>query len=100
MKIFLDDMRDPPNDSFTVVRTAQEAIELLKTNQVTAISLDHDLGTFLTGYDVALFIEKGAYEGTLKKLQMRVHTQNPVGRANICRACQNAYRYWSEKERV
>jgi hypothetical protein len=27
MKLFIDDLRDPPNDTWTVVRTGREAIE-------------------------------------------------------------------------
>src|SRR5439155_2676500 len=46
MKVWLDDRRSPyPDpDSWTWVRTPAEAIELLKTGEVTEISLDHDLG--------------------------------------------------------
>lgn len=95
MKIWLDDERPAPKD-YICIKTAQEAIILLKTNQVTHISLDHDLGTDDTGYTVALFIEQAAYNKTLQPLRVAVHTQNTVGRKNICMAIQNAYKYWSE----
>jgi hypothetical protein len=61
MRVWLDDMavRDP-SSGWTVVRTADEAIELLMVGNVEAISLDHDLGDFrqdpypreVTGMDV------------------------------------------------
>ena len=46
------------------VRTAAEAIEVLKSGNTVSISLDHDLGddaTAGTEYDVATWIEKSAF---------------------------------------
>ncbi len=61
MLVWLDDQeaRDPKS-GWTVVRTADEAIELLATGGVEAVSLDHDLNEFrqdpypreVTGMDV------------------------------------------------
>lgn len=61
MLVWLDDQdcRDPES-GWTVVRTADEAIALLSTGEVEAISLDHDLKDFrqspypceITGMDV------------------------------------------------
>jgi len=47
MRVWLDDMniRDP-SSGWTIARTADEAIELLMTGEVEAISLDHDLQDF------------------------------------------------------
>ena len=57
MKIYLDDIRTEP-DGWVSAKTAQEAIELLKSNNISKISLDHDLGDDKngTGYDVILWI--------------------------------------------
>ena len=63
MKIFLDDERKQPDDKWTIAKSAEEAINLLKTNNVHKISLDHDLGRKKTGYDVLLWIEKEARKG-------------------------------------
>jgi hypothetical protein len=59
MKVYLDDERATP-DGWTRVYWPSEAIELLKSGQVTEISLDHDLGDDerCTGYDVVLWIEE------------------------------------------
>ena len=69
MRIWLDDERDPNDPKIqklfgsigdeTWVKTAYEAIELLTRNQVSHISLDHDLGEpgAGTGLHVARFIE-------------------------------------------
>lgn len=42
-KLWLDDARTPPDDTWTWVQTAEEALEILKTGNVTRASLDHDL---------------------------------------------------------
>ena len=48
MKLWLDDdpERDPPAD-WTIVRTADDAIDFLQAFKVSLISLDHDLGVFV-----------------------------------------------------
>lgn len=94
MKIYLDDIRDCP-DGFILCRTAEEAIALIKTGQVTFISFDHDLGTELTGYDVAKFIEEAYIMGELKLFpQWRIHSANPVGVRNIMAALLKAEGYF------
>jgi hypothetical protein len=65
MKVYLDDQREPPDDSWVLVGTPADAIDLLRTGEVEAISLDHDLGLIdgtreETGYDVLLWIEQQA----------------------------------------
>ena len=59
MKIYLDDMRQTP-DGWIGMKYPGKVIELLKSNKVTEISLDHDLGddSFGNGYDVILWIEE------------------------------------------
>jgi Cyclic-phosphate processing Receiver domain len=44
MRLWLDDVRPPPDASWTWVRTNSEAIEHLETGAVIECSLDHDLG--------------------------------------------------------
>jgi hypothetical protein len=44
VKVCLDDERPTP-EGWVGVRTVQECIDKLKTGQVVAVSLDHDLGT-------------------------------------------------------
>lgn len=43
MKIWVDDTRDAPDDSWTVVRKVEPAIALLAKFPMTHISLDHDI---------------------------------------------------------
>lgn len=85
MFLYLDDIRDPPDFGWTIVRTARQAIDLLKTNQVKVISLDHDLGENIeSGYDVIKFIEEQAYINKEFNIPIiHIHTDNPVGRKNM-----------------
>jgi hypothetical protein len=43
IRIWLDDLRPAPKN-WIWVKTAQDTINLLNTNEVCEISLDHDLG--------------------------------------------------------
>ncbi len=95
LRVWLDDERPLPSNFDVHVKTADEAIELLKKGNVDVISLDHDLGTEKTGYDVACWIEEQAFHGKLGKLRLRCHSQNVVGRARICIALQNAEKFWA-----
>lgn len=96
MRLWLDDERPIPEGYTHHAKTAHEAIDLLKTGLVEMISLDHDLGPAEagTGYDVAKFIEEAAIKGEMREISLRIHTQNPIGRVNIAKALQRAYRAW------
>jgi len=108
IELWLDDERDP-NDNFIKeefgsrdgmiwVKTAWAAISRLKDNNVSFISLDHDLGPAGagTGYVVAKWIEEQAFNGTLNKLDWSVHSKNTAGTKNITFAMMNANKYWGE----
>lgn len=86
MKLWVDDERPAPDDSWTVVKDYWEARELIaqKNNWLEVISLDHDLGGKFTGYDLVCAIEQGVFEGRFPKLrQISCHSANPVGKARI-----------------
>lgn len=100
ISVWLDDERPMPSSFDVHVKTAWEAIELLKKDVVEYISLDHDLGDdekFGTGMDVARWIEEHAFLGDLTPLSYNLHTANPVGRDNMMKALMNADKYWSSK---
>jgi hypothetical protein len=44
IRLWLDDIRVPPDDSWTWVQTVEDAIALMETGRVEEASLDHDLG--------------------------------------------------------
>ena len=102
MKIWLDDLRPMPNTFDIHIKTAQKCINILKTQKVTHISFDHDLGLEEcgTGYDVAKYIEEAAYFGMLTPVQWFVHSANPQGKRNITAAMMNAEKYWKQQNEV
>jgi hypothetical protein len=96
MKVFLDDVRDCP-DGWVLCRTAEEAIDMIRTGDVTKISFDHDLGTELTGYDVAKEIEYLVANGEIKDVpEWYIHSQNPVGARNIMMAMIGAEKLFTK----
>lgn len=103
MRIFLDDIRNPPlfdsaGDKLhwdKIIRNPIEAMELIKNGVVTFISFDHDLGVELTGYDVAKLVEKLAFEKCIPPIDYAIHSANPVGAGNIDKAMKSAWNIWS-----
>lgn len=82
MKVFLDDLRTPP-EGWVLTKTVQETLTLLKTCEVTHLSLDHDLGSLdETGYDVVKWIETVVVFGFVPPI-ITVHSSNPVGRIRM-----------------
>jgi hypothetical protein len=100
MKLWVDDVRKMPVDYDVWAKTASEAIAKLQTGEVTAISLDHDLGEVQAGdgYQIAKFIEDAAREKRIPRLDWELHTANPVGHKNMEAALRSADRYWSDNE--
>lgn len=93
MRLWLDDIREPWKYGYIAsewAHTAQEAIALLKTGEITFASLDHDLSVEATcgnpapneetGYTVVCWMEENDVwpcDGVV------VHSMNPVGRARM-----------------
>jgi hypothetical protein len=75
IKVFLDDERTAPV-GWIRVTTAKNAIYLLKYGNVEIISLDHDLGTEDTGYDVILWIERKVAEDGMIPPKIKIHSAN------------------------
>jgi len=84
MKVYLDDERQTP-DGWERVYWPEEAIELLKSGNVTEISLDHDLGDDErgTGYDVILWIEEAVVLDGFVPPNIKVHSANSSARAKM-----------------
>lgn len=103
IRVWLDDLRPMPPGYDLWVKTAKEAIEILATNTVVGISLDHDLGDedredCGRGTQVARFIEESAFNGEIEFVVCQVHSANPVGRDNMMGTLQNAYKYWGVED--
>ena len=114
VKLFLDDNREPPDDSWTVARTADEAISAINLNRSCGFNgpgfeemmFDHDLGhckdcegcngwkspcgcrCHLTGYFVVCWMET---EDIWPKTRPTCHSRNPVGKAKIEAAIRRKY---------
>jgi len=99
MKLWLDDLRTPPDESWTWVKTSQEAMEMLDTGSIVEISLDHDLGSDLwNGYTVACHIENLAHHAGIKPPKWKIHSANPVGAENIARALESADKEYAKRQ--
>ncbi len=102
-----DDWADPemvnrhPPEGWVPAKTAQEAIDLIRSNEVEAISFDHDLGpedSCGNGYLVATFIEDCYYHGLIQnRIKWDVHSANSAGRLNIIRAMESADRIFDRR---
>lgn len=84
MKLFLDDVRDPPDNTWVVVRSFDQATRVILAAQgskdgIELISFDHDLGPGKTGYDLAKWLTAHR----LWPMEIDVHSANIIGRKNI-----------------
>ena len=109
MKLWLDDYRDPGKYSkleWTWVKTAEDAVKILRTGQVEFASLDHDLtdeqmvrgGTLgqiyedghKSGYDVVEFLEQ--HPEFWPRDGVNVHSANPVGKKRMQQIIDRHYK--------
>lgn len=104
MRIFLDDRRSPPDETWVLVRTPDEVIRLLETGEVTELSLDHDLAVFdgereIDGYSVLTFIERAVAldEITFPIPKLSVHSGNPPAHERMQNAIDAIYRLAERK---
>ena len=106
MHLWLDDVRDPMahvGPGWTWVKTADEAIAMLRTGRVSRASLDHDLSDKATacaatgrpmprgertGYTVVCWMEE---HGIWPPDGVTCHSANPVGRARIMAVVDRHY---------
>lgn len=83
LRLWIDDLRAPPDDTWDCVTTSEAAIALLKNFQREgmlwlpreAVSFDHDLGGDDTSRKVVLWM----IENNFRFDNYYVHSANPVG---------------------
>lgn len=81
--LYLDDVRPTP-DNYQRVYDYDKFVHFIEENGVPDfISFDHDLGEGKTGFDCAKFLVEYCLDHDIKKINFRVHSQNPVGKENI-----------------
>ena len=79
MKLYLDDVREIPDCTWTLVRTVEECQELLIKGDVDELSCDNDLGLGYTeGRRLVDWMEE---TGNWPNKECFVHSANPVARA-------------------
>lgn len=80
MKLWLDDQRPAPDESWHRVWTVDEAIECLNKRVYSEVSLDHDLGNddeAGTGYTVLCWLEERVMtDATFPAPKVYIHTDN------------------------
>jgi len=89
-RLFIDDIRDPYDDDFVVVRSYDDAVHYMRQHGCPLfISFDHDLGDAdeRTGYDIAKWMVQKDLNCNGKfisdEFDFHVHSANPVGIGNI-----------------
>lgn len=87
MKLWVDDERPAPDDSWTVAKTSNEAIKTLTYGSAyftnwEEISLDHDLGGEDTGMKVVDWMTDYGFWPKV----VTVHTANPPARKRMLAA--------------
>lgn len=90
MKIWLDDVRQPPDDTWVWVKESEAAVSLLRytEKEIEAVSLDHDLGLYDTGVPVAEYLGR-MVSAPYRKTAVYIHSMNPVGVQRLLAALGN-----------
>jgi hypothetical protein len=101
MKLYLDDERSAPF-GWERVETAHEAIRILSENEVTDLSLDHDLGgpENGTGYDVIVWIEQQVAEYGYTPPLIFIHTANPAASIRMYAALDSIKKLLEHRNRI
>jgi hypothetical protein len=101
VKVFLDDERVTP-EGWVAARWPEEVIALLETGQVTALSLDHDLGDDVhgTGYDVLCWLEEAVATRGFIPPSIRIHSANPSARQKMTLAVERIERFAQQQQRA
>jgi hypothetical protein len=101
VKLWLDDFRPPPDETWLWVKTAPDAVKVLKTRKVEQISLDYDVlwapgGSSVdwenkrTGMAVVLFMErKGIWPP-----EIRIHSKSVGGAARMAEVLERNGKKW------
>lgn len=98
LKVWLDDRREPPDETWTWVKTPSEAIGLLQGSEVAEISLDHDLAIFddqgreTTGYAVLEWVEREVVLNGFVPPKLACHSANPPARQRMEQAIESIRR--------
>lgn len=92
-KVYLDDIRPAPDNTWVLVVNYKQAIKELEKLTVETISLDHDLGWVdETGYDVLKWIEERTFtDPEYTPPNILIHTSNPSAEERMVAARNRIY---------
>ena len=91
--LWVDDVREPPNDDYVWVKSVNEAIQFIfehsmyhwvpgQTSEIELIDLDHDAGDYAwDGGDYIKILDW--LEETGRNIPICIHSMNPVGVQNM-----------------
>ena len=93
IKLYLDDIREPKNSGYEIVRSFEEAVEFVQKFGIpNHISFDHDLGCnengviYRSGYDFAKWLIEIDLDNVItfpNDFTFNVYSANPVGKEYI-----------------
>lgn len=106
--LFLDDDRIveditwinyPENIMWTTVRTHYDFIIAIEKNDFDIVSFDHDIQSYndndveVTGYNLLKWCLDYLYETDRSIPEICIHSQNPIGKANMYKYYSNWIKY-------
>jgi len=94
MRLWVDDERPAPDDTWTWAKTADHAYEVWQNNELAEMSLDHDLGDGGDTRKLATSILGLAQAGQRRPPRWFVHSANPVGVEYLTSTLERADHYW------
>lgn len=94
MRLWVDDERPPPDDTWAWARSASDAYSAWENHEPTEISFDHDLGSGGDTRQLATSILGLAQAGQRQPPRWYVHSANPVGKEYLEGVLERADRYW------
>lgn len=110
MKLYLDDLRTPIEEFDFIARSYEEAIAIIqKYGSMSHISFDHDLGEdayghlLKSGFDFAKWLVRADINGDycfMDDFTYKVHSQNPVGKANIIALLDGYFKFKKYKSQT
>ena len=95
-KLYVDDLRQPPDESWVVARSFHHAIVELETGQYHTVSLDHDLASFygyheMTGRDILNWLIARKIDGKSVPSVVTCHSANPVAQDTMESDCRKYF---------
>ena len=84
LKLYLDDQRPAP-PGWSLAKTADEAVNMLRTGDVTELSLDYDLGDPANGNGLHVldWLESAISQGLIRMPKLTAHSGSILGRRRL-----------------